>query len=110
VKGTSAPRTRASLRGAPHGQEPRPVSTFTAQTMCARETDSGDSGTEEIAKRHPNPSPPCGYKSGIPNNGVERAEGVTFSVSSPLQIKCVHSLMIGVLGGRSGNVETPCQC
>jgi len=60
VKGTSASCTRASLRGAPHGSEPRPVSTLAAQTICDSGMDAGDTGTEEAAKERSDQSPPCG--------------------------------------------------
>jgi hypothetical protein len=62
--------------------------------------DSGDTGTEEIAKKHPNPSPPCG---GSPPK--KRTEGVALSVSSPLpsERSFVHEGVLGELSMAHAN-------
>jgi len=73
VKGTSACGTRVALRGAPHDHRPRPVSTLLAQTICGEATDSGDTGTEEVAKKRFNPLLPCSSSPRTPlNTGVKR--------------------------------------
>jgi len=73
VKGTSACGTRVALRGAPHDHRPRPVSTRLAQTICGEVTDSGDTGTEEVAKKRFDPLLPCSSSPHTPlNTGVKR--------------------------------------
>jgi len=73
VKGTSACGTRVALRGAPHDRRPRPVSTHLAQTICGEGMDSGDTGTEEVAKKRFDPLLPCSSSPRTPlNTGVKR--------------------------------------
>jgi hypothetical protein len=82
VKGTSAHGTRVALRGAPYDHEPRPVSTLSAQTICAKRW----TPVTRVPRRQPRSAPTrCRHAvtvSFVPS-GARVAEGAALSVSSP---------------------------
>lgn len=101
MKGTSVPRTRASLRGALHDAGSWPVSTLVAQPFAPGETDSGDTGTEEAAKKRPDQLPPCGDSPNGPSRGrAGGRSGYLGLLASPLRSATqVGGWQLGELGG-----------